>query len=77
MKIVGSVANATPVVSPDRAERDIYGVIIDVFWPIQDALVVEEPLCDVGTPSQALIPVLGLFIENRVIGCQCNTCRNP
>ena len=41
----------TPVRSPVRAKRDIFGTILDVFWPIQAAFVLGEPLCDVGIPS--------------------------
>ena len=29
----GSVADVTTVVSPDKAKRDILGMILDVFWP--------------------------------------------
>ena len=45
------VANVTFVGSPDRAERDILGMLFDVFWSIQAAFVVGEPLCDVGIHS--------------------------
>ena len=44
------LADVTPVRSPDRAERDILGMILGVFWPIQVVFVTGEPLCDVGTP---------------------------
>ena len=37
--------------SPDRAKLDVLGMILGVFWPIQATLVVEEPLCDVGTAN--------------------------
>ena len=49
----------TPVESPDRAEyeMDDFGL----FWPIQAAFVVGEPLCDVGTPSSALISLFRVF----------------
>ena len=43
-------ADVTPVGSPDRAECDILGMLLDGFWPIQAAFVVGEPLCDVGIP---------------------------
>ena len=51
MKIEWLVADVTPVWFPDRAERDILGIILGVYWPIHAVLVVREPLCDVGTPS--------------------------
>ena len=35
MAIEGSVADITPVVSPDRAEHDILGSILDDFWSNQ------------------------------------------
>ena len=46
MKIEWLIANMTAVRSPDRAERDMLGMILDVFWPIQAASVVGETLCD-------------------------------
>ena len=45
MTIEGSVADVTPVVSPDRAEHDILGIMFEA------AFVIREPLCDVGIPS--------------------------
>ena len=36
---------------PVRAKREMSGLILDVFWPIQAAFVVGEPLCGVGIPS--------------------------
>ena len=51
MKIEWLIANETAVRSPARAECDIVGVILDVFWPIQAIFVVGEPLCDVRIPS--------------------------
>ena len=48
----------TPVGSPDRAERDILGMILDVFGPIQAVVVVGEQLCDVGIPALALITLV-------------------
>ena len=51
MKIEWFVIYVTPVGSPDRAERAILGVILEVFWPIQAVFVVGEPLCDVGSAS--------------------------
>ena len=51
MKTECFVSDVTPVRSPDRAERDILGMMLGVFWPIQAVFVVGEPLCDAGTPS--------------------------
>ena len=51
MKIEWLVANVTPVESPDRAERDLLGMLLDVFWPIQATVMVGQPLCDIGIPS--------------------------
>ena len=51
MKIEWLVVDVTSVGSPDRAELDIFGVILDVFLPIQATFVVQEPLCDVEIPS--------------------------
>ena len=51
MKTEWLVTNVTAVVSPDRAERAMLGIILGIFWPIQAIFVVGEPLCDVGTPS--------------------------
>ena len=48
MKSEWLVANVLSVGSPDRAERDILGVILGVFWPVQATFVGGEPLCDVG-----------------------------
>ena len=38
MAIEGSVADITPVVSPDRAEHDILGSILDDFWATEPFL---------------------------------------
>ena len=35
---------------PDRAEHDMLGLVLDVFWPIQEAFLVGEPLCQVAIP---------------------------
>ena len=45
---------------PGRVERAILGGDFGLacFWPIQDIFVVAEALCDVRTPSWALIPLL-------------------
>ena len=50
MKREELVADVKPDRSPDRAECDILGMLLDGFWPIQAAFVVGEPLCDVGIP---------------------------
>ena len=50
MKTVWFVAHATPVGSPDRAEHDIFGVVLGVFWQIRVVFVVGGPLFDVGIP---------------------------
>ena len=50
MKTKWLVADETSVGSPDRAERDIFGVILDAFWSIQATFVAGEPLCDLETP---------------------------
>ena len=39
LKIAWLFADVTHVVSPDRAEWDILGVILGIFWPIQDHLM--------------------------------------
>ena len=52
MKREWSVDDVTVAGSPDRAEHAILGMmILSVFWPIQAAFVVGEPLCVVGIPS--------------------------
>ena len=51
MKIEWLDADVPLVESPARAERDILGNILGVLWPIQDAFVIREPLCDVEIPS--------------------------
>ena len=50
MKVEWLVTNVTAVGSADRAERDILGNILGIFWPIQAAIVVREPLWDLGIP---------------------------
>ena len=44
MKIEWLVANIIAIRSPDRAERDILGVILGIFGPAQAAIVVREQL---------------------------------
>ena len=51
MKIKWLVADVTPVMSPDREEHDILGMLLDVFWPIQAVFVGGDPLCDVEKSS--------------------------
>ena len=46
MKIECLIADETSFVSPDRAERDILGMIVCVFLPIQAAFVIWQPRCD-------------------------------
>ena len=47
MKIEWYVDVVKAVRSPNRPEPTILDAILGVFWPIQDTLVVREPLCDV------------------------------
>ena len=47
MKTELLVADVTSVRSPASAERHIFEMILDSFWPIQAAFVVRERLCDV------------------------------
>ena len=56
LKIEWLVANVTPVGFLHRAERDILGMILGSFLPIQAIFVVGEPLCDVEIPAWAPIP---------------------
>ena len=51
LKIDWIVADVTPVGSPARAERDILGMLLDVFWPIEAHFVGGGPLYDVGIHS--------------------------
>ena len=50
LKIDWLVTDVTSVGSPNRAECDIFGVILDVFWPVQ-AVIVDET--SVGSPATA------------------------
>ena len=52
MKIEWLVTDVTSIGSPDRAERDIFGTILNVFWPIQAVFVAGEPLCHVEIPLE-------------------------
>ena len=59
------MANITLVVTPDKAKRDIFWMILDVVWPIQATFVVilvfGEPLCGVEFPSLALVTLLSVI----------------
>ena len=46
------VTNATSMESAARAKRAILGIILAIFWPIQAAFMVGEPLCDVRIPLE-------------------------
>ena len=50
LKIQRLVTDVTPVGSHYRPEHDTLGMIVNVFWPIQAAIVVREPLWDLGIP---------------------------
>ena len=52
MKMTWLVTNVTPIRSPNRAECDILGMVLDLIWSIQATFVVGEPLCDVGGPLE-------------------------
>ena len=59
MKIEWLVTNVTGIRSPDRAEHAIWELFWrGLLWQIQAVFVVGGPLCDVGTPSRALIILL-------------------
>ena len=51
MKIEQLIADVTAVRPRPlaRAEREMYRKKLDVFWSVQPATVVGEPLCDLGT----------------------------
>ena len=51
MKIEWLATNVTPVRSSERADHGILGMTLGVFWPVQAAFVVGEPLCDVEITS--------------------------
>ena len=53
------VIQVTAAWSPDKVEHAISGVILaGLFLPIQAAFVGREPVCDIGSPSLALIILL-------------------
>ena len=52
------ITNVTYVVSPDRADCDILGMVLDVFWPLQADFVGDEPLCGPEIASRALKTLL-------------------
>jgi hypothetical protein len=45
------ISNVTAVDSLARAESEIFWVILDVFWGIQGAIVVGQPLSDLEMSS--------------------------
>ena len=51
MKIEWLIADATAVGSPARAESELSWMTLDVLWPIQSAIEVGEPPCDLEIPS--------------------------
>ena len=51
MKIEWLVADVTHVGGPDRAEHDIFEMILNIFWSIQATFVAGKTLCDVGILS--------------------------
>ena len=51
LKIEWLVADVIPVGSPARAERDILGMLLDVFWSIQAAFLIGGSRCGLGVPS--------------------------
>ena len=51
MEIEWSVTSVTAAGSPVRAGSEKYWVILGILRPIQAAIVVGEPLCDLGIPS--------------------------
>ena len=67
MKLEWLVSNLTAVGFSARAESDFFEVILGVFWPIQAAFVVGQPLCDLQIPSWALKPYFGSFDRNKVV----------
>ena len=79
MKVKWSIAYVTSVGFPDKAERDIFWVIFGVFWPIQPAFVVMEPLCGLGIPSWwALIhPHFGHVMQNEWLVANVTSIRSP
>ena len=44
MKIKRLVADVKPVGSPAREDSDILGMVLGIFWSIQAAFEVREPL---------------------------------
>ena len=66
MKIEWLVADVTPVRSPARAERNIFGMTLTVFWPIQAVLGVGKPLYDTETRSWLVVDVTPVGFPSRV-----------
>ena len=58
MKIEELIANATAVGSPALAERDVLEMNLGVFWPVQAAIVVGEPFCDLGITLEPYVITL-------------------
>ena len=50
MKIEWLVTDVTAVGSADRADRENLRIILDVFWPVQAAIAVGEPVCGLEIP---------------------------
>ena len=50
MKIEWLIINATAIKSPIRAEHEVLGAMLDIFWTIQAAFGVREPFCDMEIP---------------------------
>ena len=51
MKVECLVADVAVAGSPDRDRQHILGIVLSIFWPIKAAIVVKEPLWDVGIHS--------------------------
>ena len=51
VKIELLVTNVMTVGSPARTEREILGMTLNVFRPIQGTILVAESLCDLGILS--------------------------
>ena len=65
MKIEWLVTDVTSAESPVRAEPGFFGLILDVFWPIQATFVVGEPFCDVGMANSGRICGQGAMLRRR------------
>ena len=58
MKLEWLSTNVRAAGSPARAESKIFRVNLVIFWLIQAAFVVGEPLCDLEIPFRSLIALL-------------------